>query len=192
MKDKNITRLKTMVFNGLLAQEDLKVLENNGLGIHVPLSPIAKIAETDFSPTLINEADRMASVYALFYCIENAVRELIDSRLNERHGPGWWDICVGEGIKKMANGLKEKEEKNKYHVPRSSELIGYTLFGSLSLLIINKWEDFSDLFPDQHWVTSRLNDLELSRNIIMHTGLLPELEIERIQSIARDWVRQVG
>ena len=71
-------------------------------------------------------------------------------------------------------------------------MIGYTLFGNLAQIIINDWEDFSDLFPDQHWVSSRLNDLELSRNIIMHTSTLPEIEVDRIESIARDWIRQVG
>lgn len=184
--------LKSMVFNGILIQTNLKALEEQGIGIQVPLSPIAKIKENDFSPILLHEANRMASVYAMFYCIENAVRELINDRLNERYGPNWWDAKVTEKIKKATDNLKDKEAKNKYHIPRASEMIGYTTFGNLSLLIINNWQDFSDLFPDQHWVSSRLNDLELSRNIIMHTGLLPELEIERIESIARDWIRQVG
>ncbi len=188
-----ITKLKKMVFNGILAQEDLKSLESQGIGIRVPLSPVAKIEENDFSPILIHDAERMATVYALFYCLENAVRELISDRLSERYGTGWWSTtCVSEKIKKSANDLKEKEEKNKYHIPRASSMIGYTMFGNLSQLIVNNWQDFSDFFPDQHWVSSRLNDLELSRNIIMHTGFLPEIEIGRIESISRDWIRQVG
>jgi len=188
-----IKQLKKMVFNGLLAQEDLKTLENQGIGIKVPLSPVAKIQEEDFSPILIHEAERMASVYALFYCLENAVRELISDRLSERHGAGWWTTtCVSDRIRKAASDLKEKEEKNKYHTPRSSSMIGYTMFGNLGQLIVNNWVDFSDLFPDQHWISSRFNDIELSRNIIMHTNSLPEIEIGRIESIARDWIKQVG
>jgi len=193
MSTKIVPQLKKMVFNGLLAQETLKVLENEGIGLKVPLSPVAKIEENDFNPIVIHEAEKMASVYALFYCLENSVRDLISDRLAERYGAGWWDMaCVSVKIRKAAKDLKEKEEKNKYHTPRSSEMIGYTNFGNLSQLITNDWQDFSDLFPDQHWVSSRLNDLELSRNIIMHTGSLPEIEVERIESIARDWVRQVG
>jgi hypothetical protein len=65
------------------------------------------------------------------------------------------------------------------------------MFGNLSQIIIANWDEFSDLFPDQAWVTSRFNDLEMSRNIIMHTGTLPQLEVERIESIVRDWIRQV-
>lgn len=192
MTNSPLSKLKKIVFNGILAQEDLKNLENQGVGVRTPMSPVAKIQETDFSPILIHDAEKMASVYAIFYCLENSVRELISDRLSERYGAGWWDSKISSKIKTAADGLKQKEEKNKYHVARSSHMIGYTLFGNLAQIIINDWEDFSDLFPDQHWVSSRLNDLELSRNIIMHTSTLPEIEVERIESIARDWIRQVG
>lgn len=187
-----LSQLKQMVFNGILAQQDLAALQGRGIGVTLALSPTAKIAETDFSPITIHEAGRMASVFAAFYCLENSARELIADRLSERHGAGWWTTKASPKIKKAAEGLKDKEEKNKYHTPRSASMIGYTTFGNLAQLIINNWQDFTDLFPDQSWVTSRLNDLELSRNVIMHTGVLPQIEIERIDSISRDWIRQVG
>jgi hypothetical protein len=88
--------------------------------------------------------------------------------------------------------LKEKESVNRYHAARSAALIGYTLFGNLGQIIIANWDDFSDLFPDQAWIMSRFNDLEMSRNIIMHTGTLPQIEVDRIESILRDWNRQIG
>jgi hypothetical protein len=189
----NLKQLKKLVFDSLLAQDDLKKLEEQGIGVRVAFDPIAKIQESEFSPLLVHDAQRMASVYARFFCLENSVRELIEDRLSERYGASWWDSAhVSDKIRKSANDLREKEKKNKYHSPRASAMIGYTTFGNLGQLIINNWQDFSDFFPDQHWVSSRFNDLELSRNIIMHTGMLPSLEIERIESIARDWIRQVG
>lgn len=39
---------------------------------------------------------------------------------------------------------------------------------------------------------SRMDDLEMSRNIIMHTGGLPADEIDWIESIVRDLLRQIG
>jgi hypothetical protein len=134
----------------------------------------------------------MASIYVVFFCLENAVRELITDRLAERHKLNWWKDCVPAKIRTAVQALKEKEDHNRYHTQRSSALIGYTMFGNLAQIIISNWEDFSDLFPSQAWVTSRFHDLEMSRNIIMHTGVLPPGEIERIESIARDWLRQVG
>ncbi len=190
----NIEKLKQFVFNGLLLNDSFDFLEQEGITIRSgsKFQPITRFEETDFSPKIRHNANKMASIYTAFFCLENAVRELIVDRLAERKGIDWWMKCVPEKIKKSVLQLKEKEEKNKDHTRRASTLIGYTMFGNLAQIIINNWEDFSDLFPDQAWITSRFNDLEMSRNIIMHTGVLPEIEIERIESIIRDWLRQVG
>jgi hypothetical protein len=117
---------------------------------------------------------------------------LIAERLLERVGTDWWDKKVPNKIKYAVESLKKKESQNRYHTKRSAELIGYTLFGNLADIIIANWLEFTDLFPEQSWITSRFRDLEMSRNIIMHTGTLPQIEIDRIQSIVRDWLQQVG
>lgn len=191
---KHIEHLKQFIFNGFLLEDTFSRLETEGITVRgiSKIQPISRFEETDFSPKIRHNANKMASIYTAFFCLENAVRELIVDRLAERKGVDWWIQCVPEKIKKSVLQLKEKEEKNKYHTCRSSALIGYTMFGNLAQIIISNWEDFSDLFPDQAWITSRFNDLEMSRNIIMHTGVLPEIEIERIESIIRDWLRQVG
>jgi len=189
-----IERLKQFVFNGILTEDSITNLEKQGISVRQgsQVQPIARIEETDFSPRVIHDASRMASIYIVFYCLENSVRELITARLAERKGIDWWDKCVPDKIKRNVNSLITEEEKNRYHAQRSTNNIGYTMFGNLGQIIINNWEDFSDLIPNQHWLTSRFDDLEKSRNIIMHTGILPEIEIERIESITRDWLRQVG
>lgn len=190
----NLERLKNFVFNGILTEDSLLKLEKEGINVRPgsTIQPIARIEEADFSPRVIHDAGRMASVYIVFYCLENSVRELIIARLSERKGIDWWEACVPDKIKKNVKSLIKEEEKNRYHAQRSISNIGYTMFGNLAQIIINNWEDFADLIPSQPWLTSRFDDLEKSRNIIMHTGVLPEIEIERIESIARDWIRQVG
>lgn len=134
----------------------------------------------------------MSSVYSALYCIENTIRNVIVERLSERKGLDWWVTCVPRYIQEQVKKLKEKEEKNRYYSNRSDSEIGYTMLGSLAQIITNNWEDFSDIIPSQAWLTSRMDDLEMSRNIIMHTGVLPEIEIERIESIVRDLLRQLG
>jgi len=190
----SLEKLKQFVFNGILTEDSITHLEKEGISVRQgsKVQPIARIEETDFSPRIIHNGSRMASIYIVFYCLENSVRELIVSRLSERKGIDWWEKCVPDKIKKNVNNLINEEEKNKYHAQRSTNNIGYTMFGNLAQIVINNWEDFSDLIPNQHWLTSRFDDLEKSRNIIMHTGILPEIEIERIESITRDWLRQVG
>lgn len=190
----HIEKLKQFVFNAWLLDDSFERLEGEGISIRsgTTVIPVERIEETDFSPRVIHDANRMSTVYVAFFCLENSVRELITDRLAERYGVDWWERCVPEKIKKAVQKLKEKEERNRYHTARSTLLIGYTMFGNLAKIIISNWEDFSDLMPSQSWVTSRFDDLEMSRNIIMHTGVLPEIEIERIESIVRDWIRQVG
>lgn len=188
-----ISELRRFVFGALLSQDSLRSLESEGIKVDVDTSaPITRVTETDFSPRLIHDATNMASIYVVFFCLENAVRELITDRLAERHKLNWWQQRVPAKIQSAVKALKEKEDHNRYHTQRSSALIGYTMFGNLGQIIISNWDDFSDLFPSQAWVTSRFTDLEMSRNIIMHTGVLPPGEIERIESISRDWLRQVG
>ena len=191
---KNSKKLKEFIFNGLLLDDTLDKLEDSGISIREgqKLKGVSRIQETDFSPKIIHNATKMSSVFTVFFCLENAVRELIQERLAERFGPTWWNDKIPTKIKDNVEKLKDKEKLNRYHAQRSANNIGYTFFGQLCQIIINNWDDFSDLFPDQHWINSRFNDLEMSRNIIMHTGILPEIEIERIESICRDWIRQVG
>jgi len=30
------------------------------------------------------------------------------------------------------------------------------------------------------------------RNVIVHSGTLPQIEVDRVKSVLRDWIRQVG
>lgn len=190
----NADLLKKFVFNGLLLEDNFSRLEEHGISIRKGNNeiPVERIDSSDFSPKIIHDANRMASIYIVFYCLENSVRSLIAERLLERRGIDWWKSSVPKKIQESVEKLKEQEEKNRYHTQRSISLLGYTMFGNLAQIVINCWDEFSDLFPTQAWVNSRFNDLEMSRNIIMHTGTLPEIEIERIESICRDWIRQVG
>jgi Swt1-like HEPN len=186
--------LRRFVFNAMLAENSLARLNEQGISVRgsAATPPTINVEEAGFSPRVVYEATQMASVFMAFFCLENAVRELITERLLARIGTEWWQTAVPQKIRSSVEKLKEKESDARYHTPRSAALIGYTMFGNLAQIIIANWDNFSDLFPDQAWIMSRFNDLEMSRNIIMHTGTLPQLEIDRIESIARDWNRQVG
>ena len=186
--------LKEFVFKALLTQDTFSNLEKEGISISNlnDFSPISRVIEQDFSPKIWNDALKMSSVYTALYCIENTIRVFIVERMSERYGINWWEGKVPKRIKDAVITLKKQEEKNRYHSNRSSNEIGYTMLYNLGQIIIENWNDFSDVIPDQAWLLSRMNDLEKSRNIIMHTGVLPIIEIERIESIARDILRQIG
>ena len=186
--------IREFVFNGLLVQDSFSTLEKEGISVSSSndFAPISRVVERDFSPRVWSDAVKMSSVYTALYCIENTIRNFIVERMSERHGIDWWEKTVPKKIKDAVLDLKKKEEKNKYHSNRSGTEIGYTMLGNLGQIIIANWSDFSDIVPNQAWLTSRMDDLEMSRNIIMHTGVLPTDEIDRIESIVRDLLRQIG
>lgn len=186
--------IKEFVFNGLLVQDTFKALAEDGISVFhsTDFVPISRVVEADFSPLVWHDAISMSSIYTALYCIENTIRNFIVERMSERYGIDWWDEKVPRKIKDAVNGLKKQEEKNKYHSNRSSSEIGYTMLGNLGQIIVANWDDFSDIIPNQAWLISRMDDLEMSRNIIMHTGVLPIDEAERIESIVRDLLRQIG
>ena len=189
---KKINDLKNFVFDALLTRDNLKLLEKEGIFLDSSISDnkVDRIVDNSFSPKLWNDANNMSEVYKSIYCVENMLREFIVERLSENHGIDWWEKCVPSKVKKEVDNLKEEEKINKYYSNRSTSNIGYTMLGNLTQIIINNWDDFSDIVPNQSWINSRMDDLEMARNIIMHTGVLPNMELERVDSIVRDLLRQ--
>ncbi|EAC2740152.1 TPA_asm: hypothetical protein GYX28_02950 [Listeria monocytogenes] len=186
-------KLKEFVFDGMLLQDNLKLLAKEGINIFRDDEEfITRVVESDISPKIWYKSQKMASIYVALYCAENLLRDFIIDRLVERKGLDWWNECVPNKVKSDVEKLKKKEELNKYYSNRSDALIGYTMLGNLTQIIINNWDDFSDIIPSQAWIQSRMDDLEMSRNIIMHTGELPEIEMARIESIVRDLITQLG
>lgn len=176
-------------FRRLSEDEGISILKE---GQPPDRAPESQLEVADFSPQIRSQAMRMQAVYVQFFCLENAVRELIAQTLAEKHGSGWWEAKVPAKIRESVLKMKKKEEANRYLASRAASDIGYTFFGQLADIMISSWEDFRPLFPEQAWVTSRFNDLEMCRNIIMHTNVLPESEIGRIEGLVRDWLSQVG
>lgn len=191
---RRIYQIKNGLTNALLLDDTLRRLEEDGISVKsdAKFQIQAIVRVEDFSPQIRFQAVQMQQVYVGFFCLENAVRELIQQRLSERHGADWWNLKMPSKIRDNVDNLKKKELRNRYLTSRAGALIGYTFFGNLGQIIIANWEDFADLFPDQAWINSRFNDLEMCRNIIMHTNVLPTPEIERIDQIIRDWQTQVG
>lgn len=132
----------------------------------------------------------MAYAYGLMFCVENVVRDLVATRLEERHGVDWWKL-VPEKVRNYVETKQKEAEENKWHEVTVESNIDYTLFGHLASIMKTLWQDFDDLFPSQPWIVQRLEELEKSRNVVMHGNLLPPGEIERIERYLADWMRQV-
>jgi hypothetical protein len=139
-----------------------------------------------------NDALRMARLYALIYCFENAVRMLIAERLEERHGSTWWAAKVPQKIRDFASQRQADATDNSWLEGQKKDPMGFIQFGNLADIITNNWEDFADLVPTQHFIKQRFDELEKARNFIAHNRLLLPGEFARLEMYVADWNRQVG
>ena len=187
--------LRDFLFQGLSLEDALDRLESEGLAVRASTDPRALqrlMSLDDFSVVVRTSAMKAAPAYLAFFCLENAVRELVVERLTANHGSSWWEDRASAQTRSKAAGRRDKEGIHRWHVSRGDHEIYYTDFGDLKSLILNNWTDFEDLFPDQNWVSSRLDELEASRNVIAHSNLLDDRELTRLRLYLQDWTRQVG
>jgi hypothetical protein len=187
--------IRDWLFKGLSVEAQLDALEAEGLAVRAATDPGAAqrvMPLEDFSPEIRRAAMQALPAYLAFFCIENAVRELVAERMNEAKGSNWWHEAASAAIKKKVEDRQEKEGANRWHVRRGASEIYYTDFGDLIAIIRNNWQLFEDLFPDQNWITNRLTELEASRNIIAHSNTLDDRELDRVRMYLQDWTRQVG
>ena len=187
--------LYSRVFKSLMLGEDILAREEAGQLIRpensIPRPPLFGEFESYFSRELREKAEKMTYAYSLFFAFENAVRDLVAQRLAERKGTNWWIEAVPLKVQQRVENKKKEIEENAWHEIEIGPDINHTLFGDLASIIISQWQEFDELFPDQHWVQVRLNELERSRNVIAHGNVLPDSEIERLEQYLRDWLRQV-
>ena len=188
--------LRDFVFRGLLCLDSLESLEHTGVYLrdsHRRLGrSLADLSFAEFSPQILDGAEKMSRLYVAFFCFENSVREFVAQRMRDAHGETWWDTKVPPPIRKKVADRKAQEQKNKWHQPRSKANINYADFGDMPGIILNNWPDFDGFFDSQEWVKSRFGDMEKSRNVIAHNNVLEEADIDRIRLYLQDWARIVG
>lgn len=187
--------LYTFLIRGLLAEESLdksgrvnKLLNNSSLDADV----LKRLPFEFLDADLIARARRMATVYTALTAFENSVRIFVSAKLKEVLKEKWWEDGVSVATRKKAESRKQEEDKIKWHAQRGDDLFNYLDFGDLEKIIKSNWTLFEPHVGTQEWVNSILIPLELSRNVIMHSGELSIHDIERIGTLIRDWISQVG
>lgn len=145
----------------------------------------------------VEQSKTMVTVFATITAFENATREFVYDTLVGSYGVDWWAKGVQDGIRNKANGRKDTETKVKWHVSRGDAMMSYLDFGDLSKIICSKenWQYFEPYFSfsnGQEWVKTIFETIGNSRNVIMHSGVLDELDIIRVGVFIQDWLRQIN
>jgi hypothetical protein len=186
--------LKLFALNNLAIEADLRrITAEQGSFRGIPNTESAAIEGEyypQFSEALRTEAAKMATHYAVFYCLENSIRDLVTKRLEEAHGPGWWAIAVPQNVRDNAE-KNQKRELSTGVTPRSSDLIDFSTFGELGEIIKANWQIFGDMFRDMRGLERVLGTLNNLRAPIAHCKALAEDEVARLDLSLRDWFRQM-
>jgi HEPN superfamily Swt1-like protein len=188
--------LGSWLFRGLMFEAQAEALRRAGIRVgaddgSVETSLFAEALDP-FPVELRDRALRMARLYAVLYCFENTVRDLIRERLQDRHGVDWWTKQVSQKIRASAESRKQKAEENPWLEGEPGDLLRFADFGDLAQIIIQNWDAFSDLIPTQLWLKQRTDELEQARNFVAHNRFLLPGEFQRMEMYVADWNRQVG
>jgi len=154
-----------------------------------------KVPSQALSPKHMEDARRMAEVYAVLYAFENSMREFIDGHLTAAYGATWWDDpkIVNGDMRKIVERNRSSEKRHRYHSARNARVIYYTDIGHLPLLVqsANGWKVFKAIFPSDRWLAARVEVVETSRNAVAHMNPLEKRDITRINLNFEDWLDQI-
>lgn len=143
--------------------------------------------------SVLKDAKKMSAVYPYLYVFENSIRYFIIETLS-KYGKDWWSTKVNPKIQQKATDRQSKEGRNRWHGTRGEHPIFYVDIDDLQKIITSNFNDFKDRLPavDRpiEWLTNRIEEVELSRNIIAHHNPLSDDDIVRVKMYFKDWIKQ--
>lgn len=164
--------------------------------INVTIGKDLQLSDPILPVQVIRDAKVMTELYARLYVFENSLREVIKRRLGKKYEDNWWDTFYSsnnkiEKIRQAAKGLMQIESQNAWHGRRGSHPIYYTDLSHLKTILQEGWSDFHDLFPNQNWVMTRIDELSTLRNIIDHHNPLGVDDQKLVKMYCDHWFKQI-
>ncbi len=146
--------------------------------------------------SVLTDAERMTKIYPYLYIFENSIRYFIKNTLETKYGDNWWDQKVKTRIRSKVETRQDQEGGNRWHGKRGRHQIFYTDIDDLRQIITSNLEDFRDKLPNvrqpTEWFINRIQEIELSRNIVAHHNPLSENDIKRLKIYFEDWMRHLA
>jgi hypothetical protein len=187
--------LRDFLFRGLMVESEAVQFQSAGIQVGAAIGQaeerLLSEAIGPFGVATRNRALEMGRLYVVLHCFENSVRALIRETLEEKEGADWASK-LPQKVKKYAEDRQRDSRQDTWLEGEKADLLGYTDFGHLSAVIVEKWSCFEGIFPSQHWLKQRMDELEKSRHFIAHNRMLLPSEFQRIYMYIADWNRVVG
>ncbi len=188
--------IRSFGMSGFLICDEFRQIEQR-FGIELGHAGKAEVGSSvayypQFEQSVRLEAANMSENYEVFYCLEQAIRKLIVETLDDAEGKDWWNGSrIAPDIKSDVTSLVKKERDNGV-TPRSDNLIDYTTFGQLSVIITSNWDLFEPTLKSKRGVERVMANLNLLRGTIAHCCPMQEDEVERLRLAVKDWFRMIG
>ena len=187
--------LRDFMFRGLMFESEAAEFQRAGIQVGADVGQaeerLLSEALSPFGVVRRNQALEMGRLYVVLHCFESEVHALIRETLEEKEGLDWIEELPPK-IKVFAEGRQKTAQDDSWLEGEKSDLLGFTDFGHLSAIIIDKWQHFEDIMPTQHWLKQRLDELEKTRHFIAHNRVLLPSEYQRVYMYIADWNRVVG
>lgn len=145
-----------------------------------------------FEQAIRSEAAVMSRYYEVFYCLENAIRQLISETMIDAEGVNWWNSGKVPATITKEVGDRIQREVDSGMTQRSEHDIDYTTFGELSIIITSNWNHFSTILSSRRAVERVMHNLNLLRGPIAHCCPVSDDEMLRLQLAVKDWFRMIG
>lgn len=190
-------RIRSFGMSGFLIDEELKEVERRlnielGHGSSDRVGRVASDYYPQFEVAVREEAAKMSGHYEVFYCLEISIRKLVSETLADSFGVDWWNgASVPQRIKDDVRERVQKELDSGV-TRRSDDLLNYTTFGELSVLITTNWAHFEPIFNSRRAVERIMSSLNLLRGPIAHCCPISDDEIDRLRLTVKDWFRTMA
>lgn len=135
----------------------------------------------------------MSEVYSYLYCIENTLRLFIEQIGKNNFGNAFFEnLTISSSVRKKIEQRREEENKNQWLCIRGNSDLFYLDFKELGDIIVNNWLIFKGFFPEQAFVTSKINELARCRNLIAHNSMITQSEKDLLRLYYNQFLSQIN
>lgn len=154
---------------------------------------ISKVTRSfHFPQDIMDKGTEMGEAYIYLYYVENFIRLFINKIMTDKFGNNYLQqINLNAKLKKTIRVRKSDEEKNNWISIRGNFDLFYLDFKDLGQILRSNWEHFSGFFPDQSWISTKIDELANCRNLVAHNSYISSHERDVIRVNFNSIIRQI-
>lgn len=151
------------------------------------------VAEFNLPADILDKGKEMADAYLYLYSVENYLRLFIEKVAENKYGAEYINsLKIPKSVKTGIDIRKDAQAKNNWISLRGGSDLFYVDFKDLGDVLVNNWELFKSYFPDQAWITTKVDELGNCRNLVAHNSYLGKHERDVIRVNFRSIIRQLN